>query len=117
MFTVEEITAWSIDELTTEISVLLPPGVVLKIDSQQGYFVARLTNTDGSLVREEVNPDQRLALLNIFGGLWTTPSVSDDSPWHRRREFLRSPIDMFNCQEVPDPEDLNPDEVQALYAK
>jgi hypothetical protein len=115
MFTVEEITAWSIDELITEIRVLLPPGVALTVDSQPGYFVVRLTNAEGSLVQEEVNPDQRLALLNIFGCLWSTPSVSDDSPWRRRREFPRRPIDMANRQDVPDPEDLNPDEVQSLY--
>ena len=114
MLTVEEITAWSVDELSTEIRVLLPPDIEFVLNFQEGYFVASLVNKlDGTRIFEEAHPDQRLVLLNTFGHLWSRPSVSTNTPWCRKGEIPRKVV-QTTCS-LPDPEDLDPSEIQSLY--
>lgn len=118
MFTAEEITAWSIDELVTEIQVLLPPEVVLDETSQDGYFVARLVNkANSAIVCVEESFDRKLALLNIFGILWAKSEVRKETPWQRRRDFPRSSQSVTLGLGVPDPGDLDPDEVLSLHKR
>jgi hypothetical protein len=114
MPSVEEISAWSVDELITEIKVLLPSDQALSIEPQSGYWVVRVIK-DEELIQEETNLDQRLALLNVFGSLWASSGVSEDSPWCRKRELPRSSIPESSLYDASDPEDLNPDEIQAFY--
>ena len=127
MATLEEVTAWSVDEIRAEIRATLPAGWVFEEKQlPRGVRRARFLRPDakGDLVPVwgDTHMDERLLLLGAYGLLWTRDHrPHPDSPWIRRnnptREAVtRQVIAKQRCS-VPDPEDVDPEEVAAVYEK
>lgn len=121
MPTPEEVSAWSFDEILAEIQVLLPAGSrVTSVSNPDGYWTVLVEHEtpDGPEVDlREVSPDRRLAALAIFGQLWfrNAPQPGKDSPWQRRNELPRAAVPSKAHPRIPDPEDLDPVEVEMVY--
>jgi hypothetical protein len=121
--TAEEISAWSIDEALAEIQALLPKdSYVTSVPNSDGYWVVMVERPtpDGPVVdMSESNLDRRIATLNLFGQVWlkNAPQPPPGSPWVRRNELTREVVTRRVAQNIPDPEDLNPSEVEAVYRK
>ena len=112
----EELAAWSPSELASGIQVYLSEGSRLDINSQPGYFVVKILDSEGVPLIEEVQPDQRLALLNVFGKLLATPkSLPTDSPWCRHKELPKRVAPIRTTPSVDDLGDLDPTEINNLY--
>jgi len=122
--TLEEITAWSLDETRAEIAVRLPPGWHFEEKALPGgglrAKIFRLSPSGDPIVEwEHLHIDHRYVLLGAFGFLWTRNHRPDPtSPWIRRhnptREAMARRVNAFRCT-VPDPEDVDPEEVKAVY--
>lgn len=116
----EEVSAWSEEELTVEIRLLLPPGWVLVTPPSNGYWTVSLQRKDpeGNPVVEweDDNADKRLVLLNAFWWLWSKglPKPTGLTPWSRAQDRVVKPVSLTGSK-IPDPEDLNPAEIEALY--
>ena len=121
MPTPEEVSAWSFDEILAEIQALLPEGSrVTPVSNPDGYWIVtveRDTPEGLEVDLRETRPDRRLAALDVFGQLWlrNAPQPSKDSPWVRRNELRQAVVPKRTAPHVPDPEDLDPTEVDSVY--
>jgi hypothetical protein len=109
-----EIHLCSDAEIETTLLDLLRSGEKFTFGLEQGW-VGEITNGEG-LVWESVTLDKRILLLDVYAWLWfraypTQPSAT--SPWIRRRELSREIV--TRRATTPEPEDLDPAEVQAVY--
>jgi hypothetical protein len=120
MPTPEEVSAWSFEEILAETQALLPKGSAADVNHHpDGYWVAFVERTtpEGKVVdQEETHPDRRMAVLNLFGRIWLNglPKPSGSSPWVRRRELNREAVTR-KALGIPDPEDLDPVEIDLVY--
>jgi len=128
MPTLEEITAWSTDQAEAELRAVIPKTASVSVvwDAVEGYWLLTMKDLDerGSLVvrSEETHMDRRLLILNAYGQYWLTASTpSRDSPWVRRHGELSTEFVTHRVRqaspEIPDPDDLNPTEVDDFYHK
>jgi hypothetical protein len=125
MPTIEEMTAWTHDELQAEVSALLPTGWRFRSgwDGTMLLWTAAIERPDenGEWITawEDESPDERLLLFNAFGHLWLErqPKTASDSPWAVRQPVPRGPVTRpmgLPGVKVPDPEDLDPAEIDSL---
>ena len=129
MFTFEEINSWEAPEIVRQIESRLEPGWRFVCEPDMGMWAARIEQPDddgeAKVLWEDESPDQRLVLFNAFGWVWARhqPQRAADSPWRRRRDLTRKSVTQgvsassTSYPEVPDPEDLDPSEVLAVYEK
>jgi len=123
MVSPEEVAAWSIDELRAEILHLLPTNWQLGTDeNRSGYWTLKIYSFDDDqnpvIELEKENADLRLALLDVFGWLWfkKMPQPSQDSPWVRKNDpTVASVTRRAQRINVPDPEDLDPEEIARVH--
>jgi hypothetical protein len=120
--TLEEMTAWTVDELRTEIAALLPDEWRFRSGwdgnlTRWAAFIERLEDEKWAVVWHGESPDERLLLFNAFGNLWLErqPKPASGSPWDPFRQTRRGPMRVPTSSGVPDPEDLDPAEVAAVY--
>lgn len=117
MPTLEEITAWSQEEIEAEIRRRLPSGWRQNpVWAEGGYWDYTLESptADGWNV-EWLNQgvDRRLLALSAFGWLWLKDQPRQDR-WHRRQELTREAVTQKVADLVPDPEDLDPEAIEHL---
>lgn len=126
MPTPEELLLWSNADICKQIQVLLEPNWAFDyaFDNSGGVWVARVVvkasaddDTEEKTLWEGNEPDERLVLFDAYGWLWlkTQTRPAKDSPWHRTRELTRESVSKYINSKIPDPEDVQPDEVQAVY--
>jgi hypothetical protein len=124
MITVEEISAWAPAEILEEIRKAVPDATVTHQQSEEGFWetcVQQLDSTGAPVVLvEDQSIDERLGLLNAFGAIWFSqlPSPPPDSPWVRRSEVTRVVVPAqarAGGTPSPDPEDLDPQQIQEIY--
>jgi len=119
---IQEISAWSLDEIRGEIERLLPEDWQFRDGWDQNtlcWFVCfeRFGEApDPVLIWEDSTSDHRINLLNAFGHLWTKlqPKPQPDSPWSRQQELTAEHVRQ-KALELADPEDLDPDEIKSVY--
>ena len=124
MTTLEEVTAWSLDEIRAGIALRLPEGWSFEEKAHpEGTLRAWIfsTSPDGTPVVEwqDTHIDPKFLLLGAFGFLWLRGNrPHPDSPWIRRhnptREAMTRQVNTLRCA-VPDPPDVDPEEVLAVY--
>ena len=116
MPTLEEVSAWSLEEILAAIQALLPKGTQVQSLPNAGGWTVRI-DTAGTVVLEGTGADQRLTALNIYGQLWvkSLPKPSEFSPWVRRRELTGAQVTRKVVHNISDPEDLDPSEVNSVY--
>lgn len=126
MTTLEEVSTWSLDEIRAGIASKLPEGWVFEEKARPGGAVGvriyRLSPEGTPVVEwQDIHIDSKYLLLGAFGFLWLRNIPRNpDSPWIRRsnptREAMTRRVNAFHCT-TPDPPDVDPEEVQAVYKK
>jgi hypothetical protein len=116
MFSLEEISSWSLDEIRFHIRELLLKGQRFSVTPTEGGWVARIEDTGGTRLWEHSGWDERILLLDAFGWLWLRQQArpSPDSPWNRRNPLTQKSLEL-QLPPIPDPEDVDPEEVLAVY--
>lgn len=116
----EEMSAWSIEETKAEIQALMPKGWTLLTLQAEGYWkvtVHRLgENLESVLEIEESSVDLKIALLNVYGPLYLKTLPAGSSHWQRWGELTEKRPSRKPSKDLPDPEDLDPQEVEQLYS-
>jgi len=114
-------TGWSVEEIREELKTLLPRSwqFVLRVD-QSGFWEASFEekqDKESKVVWRALETDEKRALFEAYGYLWMKqrPLRELDSTWVRRRPMLNPPQSSAS-DSSPDPEDLDPDEVESVYA-
>jgi hypothetical protein len=114
-------TGWSIDELREELKALLPKSWQFVIQAERsGFWVVRfeeLRESGPEMVWEALEVDERRALFEAYGYLWMKqrPFRELDATWVRRRPMM-SPPQSSVSDSSPDPEDIDPEEVESVYS-
>jgi len=117
MPTLEEMTSWSLDEIRLHIQRHLPADHQFFVEEGDFGWKVRFEAPDGAQLWEQVGFDERVVLLDAFGWLWLRKSPTEQapgSPWVRRPDLRQEHVVRPPTTE-PDPEDLDPDEVLAVY--
>lgn len=122
MHTLEEMTTWTVDDVANAIRQGLPSGLVFDcgFDVAAGTWYVRFWRQQDDQKRvlfEDWGFEQRITYLNAFGWLWSQkqPAPPAHSPWQRRGEVTVAQVQR-KAHNIPDPADLDPNEVQAVYA-
>lgn len=112
----EEMAAWSLDEIRDHIQRLLPEGHTFVSLASASTWLARIEDPDGTRLWEKMGLDQRILLLDAFGWLWLQGHASPEpgTPWARKLTLEPQPVAKRSSRD-PDPEDLDPEEVKAVY--
>lgn len=117
MISVEEVAAWSNEEIVQNIEALKPDGSSFShgFDKEEMFWYVQF-ETESEILWEGAFPDQRLALFNAFGWAFAErqPNPPVGSVWHRRSDHVLVPVSS-NKREIDGPEDLDASEVQSVY--
>lgn len=125
MPTLEEMTAWSVEEIEGAIRAELPDSLRLECGRDVGlgaWFIRfwQKQTDPPELLYQDWGVDQRLTYFNGYGWLWARqrPQPPAHSPWVRRREITLPVVRRTALSKAipPDPEDLDPNAVEAVYA-
>lgn len=112
-----EVASLSEDALEAEIQGLLRPDERFDFFQKQHYWYAEVWREPESLWRN-TGFDKRLLLLDTYGWLWARLNPATSHLWtSRKQELPRPPPAWQETSSVPDPEDLDPSEVDAVYGK
>lgn len=121
----EEMTTWSVEEIESAIQASLKGAFRFQSgwDHEAGVWVTRFLKSnekgEDTVAFEDWGPDRRILAFNALGWLWeqTRPPPPKGSPWLRRHETPRvwNPRPNYRGAGAPDPADLNPDEIDAVY--
>jgi hypothetical protein len=121
MPSVEEMAAWTLDEIKVHIQLILPKGHQFVFGRRQAAdslapWAARFEDSDGKGLWEQSGMDERVLLLDAFGWLWRQqqPAAAPGTPW-AQKEGLRQQHIVRRPSNDPEPEDLDPAEVLAVY--
>ena len=122
MPSIQEVTAWSLDEIQEELQKALPKEWKTERGEDEGHLWIRILRPEGDgwvLEWDNFHFDEKVLLLDAFYWLWfrTQPRPAEGtSVWSRRRgELNQRTVTQRVLASVPDPEDLDPLEVQAVY--
>jgi hypothetical protein len=121
--TIEEMTAWTPDDIVAAIHVSKPPGTQFDCGFDQNagtWFVRFWTELNGrkNVLFEDQGFEQRITYLNGYGWIWARqrPKPPSTSPWQARRgEVQPNVVQRRTRATAKDPEDLDPEEIQAVY--
>ena len=103
---------WDTEEVHALILEMLPEGWRFICRGPSGE-VAFETAT-GERVWETCGPDPHLDLLNAYGWLVRRSQQVADPRWATKAHTKLTPVKPLG--HVPDPEDLDPAEIEAVYA-
>lgn len=116
MIPLEEMAAWSLQEIESAIRRSLPPRWQFNKTQNQGIFVVAFLNEEGAPVWEQERWDERLSLLDAFGWISLRGHEPLSEVWSRRRVDAPSRPASLRTQPLPpDPEDLVPSEIERVY--
>lgn len=122
MHTLEEMTTWTVEDVDAAIKQGLTEGLFFDrgFDPQAGTWFARFWRLQDGQKRtlyEDWGFEQRITYLNAYGWLWAQkqPVPSAHSPWRPRGDVTVAQVQR-KARNIPDPADLDPKEVQSVYA-
>jgi hypothetical protein len=118
MFSLQEMTAWTPGEIEAAVHTALPPGWRFSFELVESFYWASYTDADEKVVWARENPDLRIVLLDAYGWLWARKNEAS-RPFWRPRHFETPPPKPGPMSHpgipVPDPADLDPDEIAVVY--
>lgn len=129
MVSIEEVSAWTLREIQDSVLLLLPKTwkftYELRDDGLHEACILRPAEKKYEVVWTDAFSDERLVLLGAYGFLFTRNHKPHlHSPWVRRSNPARDAVRRRAFEKFgasfggsPDPEDLNPQEVQSVYEK
>lgn len=111
---------WDADRIKLEIESLLPLGWSFTSGEEEtsDYFRASFEDAEGATPWEDSGPFAQVILFNAYGWLFArTTLASNTGPWRKRRDLTLVEVnaEVLRKARVPDPEDLDPDAIQAVY--
>ncbi len=121
MHSLEEMTAWTAEDAQAAILASLPEGWSFIPKTVSGWAVAQFTDENGKVVWEDHSADVRLLFFNAYGWLHLREHKPRSPAWKLRTKEVdlyrpTQPGQVYPHVPVPDPEDLDPEEVKAVYA-
>jgi len=125
--TLDDLMVASVPELKDLLRTMLPDSCQLHSDWDpgEGLFnvLVRRIGENGIVLWSQSGIDERILLLDLAGWLWfdRLPQPPPGSPWtlrNNRAAPARRPIGLPHLEtSMPDPEDLDPEEVQTVYKR
>lgn len=116
MPTLEEVASWTLDQIRAHIHGLLPNGWVFDLQPHTDHWRASYKSDAGLEVWTDKHVDQRIILLNAYGWLWQKRDPKKVHPAWRPQPTRRLIPVQHPAARVPDPEDLDPSQVQSVYS-
>jgi len=118
MFTLEETTTWTADDVFARIRLSLPLEWEWELtrDFQSGWLSAAIKDTEGKTQWLGEHTDAKILFLDALGWLRLRDHKIKHPVWKPRDQevpLYRPPVPVTT--NIPDPPDLGPDEVDAVY--
>lgn len=114
MFTLSEVGFWSVEETLQHLKSALPLGWKLMLRVESGYSVAELYGEKGDRCWVSSSPDPKLLYLEGLGWLMVRNHKPSHPAWRPREHEVELRVPNPPSDE-PDPPDLDPSEVAAVY--
>lgn len=118
----DELALYPDEEIKVHVRQLLRPGEDFQIQLVETWWEAEIFLREGEtskLLWDQMGFDRRLLLLDAYGWLWSRlQPATTSSIWVRSREVTREDLTRRAATShvsIPDPEDLDPKEVQMVY--
>jgi hypothetical protein len=115
LFSLEETTTWTSDDALARLKQTLPASWELKHSVEQGWYRATIQNEEGEQQWAGEHPDPKILFLDALGWLRLRNHQTKNPAWRRRRERGVVLVRPGTQDVVPDPPDLDPDEVGVVY--
>ncbi len=110
---------WDEKRTTVEIESLLPSGWQFQLEEEAtGYVSVAFLDSAGVSQWTDHGPSAQLILFNAYGWIVArTTLATNTGPWRRRQELTLKEVnaEALRKARVPDPDDLDPDKLQAVY--
>lgn len=116
MFSIEETTTWTADDVLSRIRLVLPKGWTFDHSVTEGWYRATLSDVEGVQQWGGEQPDQKILFLDALGWLAVRKHEVKHPAWKPREHEV--PFYQPTSPRVspdPDPADTDPDEVAAVY--
>src|SRR5512137_783473 len=121
MPSLEEMTAWESEDIEDAIRQALPKGWQFEYGCSESGGWAVIGDEEGQIKWETTGvPDERLLLFNAYGWLITRGMEPRNPAWALRKGSIPQPkVGQFSLPgvSVPDPEDLDPAEIESVYSE
>ncbi len=118
MPTLEETTLWTAEDVATQIKLILPVGWSVTYEGSSGKPYDGLIKDENSLpVWSGSSTDRRLLLFDVYGWLLVRRRKGSNPFWVRSGTPTPKPVVgvvSLDGVSVPDPEDLDLDEIQSV---
>lgn len=114
MFSLEETTLWTAKEALDRLNQVKPDSWTLNYLEEAGWHKASLIDEQGVVQWSNEHSDPKILFLDALGWLYVRSGEVKYPVWRPRKSevpLYRPPVlDM-----IPDPPDLDPSEVDAVY--
>lgn len=119
MPTFEEMTTWTPVEIRTNILASLPEGWRFNLEREQNALCARFFSPDGDCLWVGGGFDERILLFDAYVWLCVWDKEVTNPNWKPKEPKEMVPVKgkvSLPGVEIPDHEDLDPDEILAVYS-
>ena len=115
MFTLTEAAAWSEAETLMKVMESLPVGWRIQEKVAGNSFSASVTDPSGAQVWSGEQQDRKLLFLDCLGWLRVKDHRAKNPMWRARDNEVPLYRPSVSPSPVPDPPDLDPNEVASVY--
>ncbi len=118
MFTIEETTTWTSEDVLARIRMELPKSWSIRHVCENGWHRAELLDGEGKAQWAGEHADPKILFLDALGWMTFEGRETKHPAWKRRDQevpLYRPTLDAVSSP-APDPPDVDPDEVAAVYA-
>lgn len=114
MFTLAETTTWTAEDTLMKVREALPDGWTIRERFSGSKYYADLFDQDGATMWSGEQEDPRLLFLDCLGWLSVRGYKTKNPVWKARDTEVPLHRPAISTS-IPDPPDLDPDEVAAVY--
>jgi len=116
MFSLEETLTWTADDVFVRIRLVLPPGWKLEYALEEGWHYLKVLDAEGVQQWAGEHVDPKLAGLDALGWLKLRDYQVKNPAWQpREHEVPHYRPSGVVVSSQPDPADLDPKEIDAVY--
>jgi hypothetical protein len=120
MATLQEMTAWTLEEIQAEIYALLPADWKFEFLDGEGQWHTTFLGADGECLWRMSYMEPRILLFDAYGWLelQVHPRKATNPAWTPNDRWRLVPVGKVGLPgvSVPDPEDLDPTEIATVYS-
>lgn len=115
MFTLTEASAWSEADTLIKVLEALPVGWSFREKAVDSTFYASVIDASGAQLWSGEQRDRKLLFLDCLGWLRVRDHKTKNPIWKVRESEVPLHRPAIHPSPTPDPPDLDPDEVAAVY--